>query len=133
MTSGLEPLFTGISHLLRRSVSSEFKFYFILDSGGEKQRVAIARTLLKKPNVMIFDEATSALDSTTERSGGGGGAGWRKREQKQTADLHHQEHPDLDPGSLAAQNLPGGGPQAQYCRQLSTDIGLGGGAGGKCY
>ncbi len=35
-------------------------------SGGEKQRVAIARMLLKKPNIFIFDEATSALDSTTE-------------------------------------------------------------------
>jgi len=36
-------------------------------SGGEKQRVAIARTLLKKPAMLIFDEATSALDSKTER------------------------------------------------------------------
>jgi ATP-binding cassette subfamily B protein len=37
-------------------------------SGGEKQRVAIARTLLKHPAFLIFDEATSALDSETERS-----------------------------------------------------------------
>ena len=37
-------------------------------SGGEKQRVAIARTLLKKPSMLIFDEATSALDSKTERA-----------------------------------------------------------------
>jgi ATP-binding cassette subfamily B protein len=36
-------------------------------SGGEKQRVAIARTILKAPPILILDEATSALDSLTER------------------------------------------------------------------
>ncbi|MEK7355233.1 MAG: ABC transporter ATP-binding protein/permease, partial [Bdellovibrionota bacterium] len=36
-------------------------------SGGEKQRVAIARTILKNPAILLFDEATSALDSHTER------------------------------------------------------------------
>jgi ATP-binding cassette subfamily B protein len=36
-------------------------------SGGEKQRVAIARTILKGPKILLFDEATSALDTKTER------------------------------------------------------------------
>jgi len=37
-------------------------------SGGEKQRVAIARTILKNPKILIFDEATSALDTKSERA-----------------------------------------------------------------
>ena len=37
-------------------------------SGGEKQRVAIARTLLKNPAILVFDEATSALDTRTEKT-----------------------------------------------------------------
>jgi len=36
-------------------------------SGGEKQRVAIARTILKNPKIFFFDEATSALDTSTEK------------------------------------------------------------------
>lgn len=36
-------------------------------SGGEKQRVSIARTILKNPAILLLDEATSALDTSTER------------------------------------------------------------------
>jgi ABC-type multidrug transport system fused ATPase/permease subunit len=40
----------------------------LMVSGGEKQRIAIARSIIKRPDILVFDEATSALDSTTEEA-----------------------------------------------------------------
>ncbi len=54
-------------------------------SGGEKQRVAIARTLLKNPAILIFDEATSALDSRAEQA-------IQARAEGDRAHPHHAGH-----------------------------------------
>ncbi|HVY67303.1 MAG TPA: ATP-binding cassette domain-containing protein, partial [Patescibacteria group bacterium] len=40
----------------------------LMVSGGEKQRIAIARSIIKRPDILVFDEATSALDSNTEEA-----------------------------------------------------------------
>lgn len=53
---------------LPQSYSSEVGERGLKLSGGEKQRIAIARTLLKNPPILILDEATSALDSRTEEA-----------------------------------------------------------------
>lgn len=59
----LEPLIQRLPEGLRSLVGERG----LKLSGGEKQRVAIARTILKRPQILIFDEATSALDTATEQ------------------------------------------------------------------
>ena len=52
-------------------------------SGGEKQRIAIARAMLRNPPILVLDEATSALDTQTERRGPGGARRvWSRAERR---------------------------------------------------
>ena len=56
-------------------------------SGGEKQRVAIARTILKSPPILLLDEATSALDSHTEKEIQDASTGWRKTARRSSSPI----------------------------------------------
>ena len=96
-------------------------------SGGEKQRVGIARTLLKDPPILLLDEATSALDSETER-----GIQESLRGDGRRAQRHHHRAPAVDggrrrpdrrararPGRRAGQARGAAGPG----RALRADVG----------
>ena len=74
-------------------------------SGGEKQRVAIARTLLKNPPILIFDEATSALDSANERA-----IQAELQSAAQQQDRAGHRAPPVDRGRRAPDPGDGGGP-----------------------
>ena len=60
--ASLQPFLAKLSQGLMTKVGERG----LMVSGGEKQRVAIARSIIKRPDILIFDEATSALDSHTE-------------------------------------------------------------------
>ena len=60
--ASLQPFLAKLSDGLMTKVGERG----LMVSGGEKQRVAIARSIIKRPDILIFDEATSALDSHTE-------------------------------------------------------------------
>ena len=96
-------------------------------SGGEKQRVGIARTLLKDPPILLLDEATSALDSETERGIQESLAGDGRRAQR-----HHHRAPAVDGGrrrpDRRARPRPGGRAghargAARPGRALCADVG----------
>ena len=85
-------------------------------SGGEKQRVAIARTLLKNPPILIFDEATSALDSANERA-------IQAELQSAAQQQDHAGHraPAVDRGRRAPDPGAGAGPhrRARHARRAA--------------
>ena len=102
-------------------------------SGGEKQRVAIARTILKDPRILILDEATSALDTRTEQEIQAALRRGRRRP-------HHAGHrpPAVDGGGCrrdhraarrphrrARHAMPRCSPRRALCRDVAPPVGGG--------
>ena len=103
-------------------------------SGGEKQRVAIARTILKDPRILILDEATSALDTRTEQDIQG--ALRTVARHRTTLSIAHRLSTvvDADRDSCAGGRARGGARHAWGIagggRDLCADVGVAGGAAG---
>ena len=104
-------------------------------SGGEKQRVAIARTILKNPRILILDEATSALDTRTEVDIGAALA--NASANRTTVVIAHRLSTVVDADEIVVLVDGPGGRARQPCRpagprrRLRRHVAVAGGGGGR--
>ena len=103
-------------------------------SGGEKQRVAIARVILKAPQILIFDEATSALDTKTEREIQASLAevASQPHDAGHRAPAFDRDRRRPDPGARSRHDCRARDPWRTACprRSLCDDVGASAGSGG---